>query len=75
MTSWEINNNYLTLKVRIPANSNASVVIPQSDPEKVLIGNIPVKESSDLIKVTVKNANTICEISSGDYIFKTSITK
>jgi alpha-L-rhamnosidase len=73
LSSWDIKGNYFTLKVRIPANSKASVIIPQSDPEKVMIRNKPVRSSSDVISVSVMNGKTICEVSSGVYVFKAAI--
>jgi alpha-L-rhamnosidase len=75
MTSWEVKDNFFTLKVRIPANCIASVIIPQTDTKKIIINNIPANESTEISNVSVMHEKTVCKISSGEFIFKTSITK
>ena len=74
MTSWNIKDKYFTLKVRIPSNTRASVIIAGKDPEKIMTGNIPVTKSPVVSKVTVNNGKTTCEVSSGEFEFKTLIT-
>jgi len=75
LSSWKIEENNFLMKVIIPVNCKAVVVIPQADPEKITendkpLGNLPEVRISD-----VSDGKTMCEISSGEYIFKTSITK
>ena len=73
-TSWDIKDNYFTLKVRIPSNCRACVVLPQNDAEKIMISNVPVRRSPMVSNVSVKNGKTTCEVSSGEFVFKTLMT-
>ncbi len=74
LTSWDIKDNYFTLKVRIPANCRALVVLPQKDTEKIMIRNVPVRKSPMINSVSVMNEKTICEVSSGEFVFKALMT-
>ena len=73
--NWKTENNYLILKVKIPAGCKAVVAIPQVDPDKIMESDKPVRQSRDIWNVKVSSGKTLCEISSGDYIFKTSFIK
>jgi len=73
--NWKTENNYLILKVKIPAGCKAVVAIPQVDPDKILESDKPVRQSRDIWNVKVSSGKTLCEISSGEYIFKTSFIK
>ena len=74
-TSWKIENNNLILKIKVPVNCNAVVAIPQVNPDNVLESDQPVTQSKDVKKVKASSGKTLCEISSGEYIFKTSFSK
>lgn len=74
-TSWEIEDNNFILRVKVPVNCKAVVAIPQSNPDKVLESDQPVTQSNSVKKVKASSGKTICEISSGEYIFKTTYNK
>jgi hypothetical protein len=74
-TRWKIEDNNLILKVKVPVNCNAVVVIPQVNPDNILESDQPVTQSKDVKKVKTSSGKTLCEISSGEYIFKTSFSK
>ena len=75
VTNWKIEADNLILRVKIPPNCEAVVAIPQADPEKVSESNQPVRLVKDINNVKVSNGRTLCEISSGEYIFKTPFNK
>ena len=74
-TSWKIEDNSFILRVKVPVNCNAVVAIPQSNPDKVLESDQPVTQSNNVKRVKASSGKTLCEISSGEYIFKTSYNK
>ena len=74
-TSWKIEGNNLIISVTVPVNCNAVVAVPQSDPDKILENNIPVRQSEAVKKTEVSSGKTYCEISSGEYIFKMQYNK
>ena len=69
--SWKIRDNNFVLRVRIPANCTATIVLPQADADRITESNIPVRQSAVLKIVGVVNGKTLCEVSSGEYIFQT----
>ncbi|MCJ7449173.1 MAG: glycoside hydrolase family 78 protein [Bacteroidales bacterium] len=72
-SSWNISDNTFTLKVTIPVNCKATIKIPQADPDKITESGIQLK-SSDYIKlIGMADGKTLCGVSSGEYIFKTSL--
>jgi hypothetical protein len=74
-TNWKIEDKNLILRIKIPVNCKAIAAIPQDNPDMVLENNQPVRQSKDIANVTVSSGRTLCEISSGEYIFKTSFIK
>lgn len=73
--SWKIEEANLSLRVRIPVGSKATVVIPQADPGLITENNINIKDSHDLRIISLPDGKTRCQISSGDYLFKTRYSK
>jgi hypothetical protein len=71
LSSWKIEENYLTLKVKVPVNCKAVVAIPQADPGKITESDIPIRDLKEVKIINEPNGKTLCEISSGKYIFKT----
>ena len=71
LCSWKIEENYLTLKVKVPVNCKAVVAIPQADPGKITESDIPIRDLKEVKIINEPNGKTLCEISSGKYIFKT----
>jgi len=63
------------MKINIPVNTNALIEIPQDNPDKIMEGNSPVSELKDAIRIYKANGKTICEVPSGEYLFKTQYIK
>ena len=75
ISNWKIEGNNFLLKVKIPVGSNAIVSIPQTDRNMIFESEIPVAQSKDVKMVGVNSGKTLCQISSGEYIFRTFINK
>lgn len=72
-SSWKLSGNELTLNVRIPVSCRATIILPQSDPEKIQEAGISVKLSDDVNNIIVKGSETQFNILSGEYSFRTVI--
>lgn len=71
LSSWKIENNIYSLKVKIPGNCISTIEIPQKDPEKISLNGTPVV-SSGLLKIQKSpKGTTLIETGSGEYNFKT----
>jgi hypothetical protein len=68
-SSWSIENDILTMKISIPVNSEAKIVIPGSEPGMIKENRLPLKDSDGIKNIIAAGGKTICEISSGEYIF------
>jgi alpha-L-rhamnosidase len=75
LSSWKIEANNFILKVKIPVNCKAVVTIPQADPGKITENGNPIIDSKDLKILNKTEGKTLCEISSGEYLFKTPFIK
>lgn len=75
LTSWKKEQNNIILKIKIPVNCKAIVVLPQADPGKITESEKQLRDINEIKVINVSAGKTICEISSGEYLFKTSITK
>ena len=72
-SSWKISGNAFSLKVRIPANCKATVVIPGSDPGKITESGIPLNTSGNVKVKAVTPGKTYCEVTPGEYLFEVSV--
>jgi len=75
ISNWKIEGNEFILKVKIPVSCTAVVAIPQPDQNKVFQSEIPVIKSKDVKIAEGTSGKTMCEISSGEYTFRTTIKK
>jgi alpha-L-rhamnosidase len=75
ISSWKTENDTLTMKVRIPVNCKAKIEIPQADPSRITESGVQLIDSKEISISGIKGDKTICEISSGDYIFMTPFIK
>ncbi len=71
--SWKILDNNFILKVEIPVNCKATVLLPQSDPEKIKESGNPLNTLIDVSEIKEINGKTSCEVLSGEYEFKMAI--
>lgn len=75
ISNWKIDGNLFILNVKIPVGCSAIVAIPQPDPDKILEGEIPVRQSIQVKEIGVTSGKTQFEILSGEYIFSSPINR
>jgi alpha-L-rhamnosidase len=75
VTDWKIEGSDLILKVKIPVNCKAVVAVPQADPDRITGNNNPIRNSKEIKIINEKDGKTFCEISSGEYLFKTPYSR
>jgi hypothetical protein len=75
LCSWKIVDDSFILKLSIPANCKASVVIPQPDTEKIREGDKPVSLSEGISRIVSSGFQTIIDIPSGEYLFRSIINR
>jgi len=73
ISNWKIEDDYLIMKITVPANCNAVVIIPQGDPDKITENYIPLKASEEIKIINTNDGKTTCEVPSGAYIFKSPL--
>jgi alpha-L-rhamnosidase len=69
-SSWEISDNSFSLTVNIPANCEATIAIPQTDPDKISENGVQVKISESVRVEMISNGRTLLKTGSGEYSFK-----
>lgn len=74
VSEWRRNGDTLDLHVRIPVGCKARVFLPSKDPEKIREGGKPLRLAAGLRTVSVEGANTVAELSSGDYRFSLKVS-
>jgi hypothetical protein len=67
--SWEITDDRFNLKISIPANCQATVVLPQSDPDKITETGTPLNASGAISGIRSSGNRTYVDIFSGNYVF------
>ena len=65
---WEMKDGKLLIKVKVPANTTATIILPEAQAGKVTEGGIPVNTAFKNVKQD-KN-NLVIEAGSGDYSFE-----
>jgi hypothetical protein len=72
--SWKLINDEFLLKVTVPVNSKATVIMPCGNPEGITEGNKSLAGSPGIKVNGSINGKTSIEILSGTYEFKSTIT-
>ncbi len=73
--SWKISDGDIVLKVKIPANCKATVVIPQPDAENIREGDKPLSLSDGVKRIRSSGSQTSIDVGSGEYLFSSVLTK
>ncbi|MDQ3814731.1 MAG: glycoside hydrolase family 78 protein [Armatimonadota bacterium] len=68
---WKTENDGLALNVTIPANTTATVYIPTTDQNKVLVDGQPLEKSQDVRFLRQEDGRAVLTVGSGSYQFKT----
>ncbi len=67
-SGWEMNNGKLIIKVKIPANTTATITLPNAQTDKVTESGIAI--GSAFKNAKQDNNNVVLEVGSGDYSFE-----
>ncbi|HOB21676.1 MAG TPA: alpha-L-rhamnosidase C-terminal domain-containing protein [Bacillota bacterium] len=68
--NWERTDDQFTLKLEIPANSRATVLLPAEKPEQVAVSGVPIAKSSR-VEIAGQQGRRLClKILSGSYDFR-----
>jgi alpha-L-rhamnosidase len=67
---WKLKGGNLELEVMIPANSSATVRLPQTAPSAVTESGRALASGSGITAVAGRGADTVVEVGSGRYVFK-----
>jgi alpha-L-rhamnosidase len=68
-SGWELKDRQLTLKIEIPANTTATVMLPQATLQKVLEGGQPLTQGKGIMRSSQNGQIAVVEVGSGRYEF------
>ena len=68
-SDWEIADGKLTLKVEVPANTTATVRLPNAKLEEVSEGGKPLAGRTDISKARQAEDAVALDVGSGKYVF------
>jgi alpha-L-rhamnosidase len=69
-SEWERSADHFNLVVEIPANTTATIYLPNRENRPVTESGIPLSEAKGITSVEEKEACTVVEITSGAYHFE-----
>ena len=68
-SGWEIDDRTVKMRVTIPANSTATVHIPEIDPQTVCESDRPIDQVDSVHQVSAQIDSLTCRVGSGTYVF------
>ena len=68
---WQLDGGQLMLKVTIPANTSAAILVPTTDAAKVLESGKPVAAATGVTPVSMNDGVAKFTVESGSYVFTT----
>jgi len=69
-SGWEIADGKMTLKIRVPANTTATVRLPNAKLEEVSEGGKPLAGRTDISRAQQTGDAVVVEVGSGKYVFE-----
>jgi alpha-L-rhamnosidase len=70
-THWKKQNGHFDLKVTIPANTTATLILPVGNVDSVRESGHPIRRSQGVTFVTADSGHSTFEVASGTYDFST----
>jgi alpha-L-rhamnosidase len=67
-SGWEMKDGKLLVKIKVPANTTATIVLPMAQTDKVTEGGVPVATAFKNVKQD--KGNVVIETGSGEYSFE-----
>jgi alpha-L-rhamnosidase len=71
-SGWELKGGKIYVSVKIPANSNALILLPSDDPSRINEGGAAISGNKKFRSVNRQDGITAVEAGSGDYLFEIS---
>ena len=71
-SAWEIAGGRLTLKIEVPANTTATVRLPNAKLQEVSEGGKPLADRSDISQARQVKGAVLLDVGSGKYVFKSA---
>jgi alpha-L-rhamnosidase len=71
-SGWERKEGRITVKVKIPANANATIVLPVNDADKITENGKVITGNSNFSGIRKDGNTVVFETGSGEYIFEYS---
>ena len=68
-SAWERKEEKIFVRIKIPPNTMATVVLPQKDSKKINENGKPVISNNNISNLRQEGNNTIFETGSGEYSF------
>jgi len=69
-SGWEKSGDKIIIKVLIPANTSATIILPTPDADKVTEKGISLKDKKEFTDIVVKNNAVTLTAGSGEYTFE-----
>jgi len=69
-SGWERKGTKIVVSLKIPANTNATIILPVGSDTKTTVNGIAVSENKNFSNVRLSDKKLILEAGSGDYIFE-----
>jgi alpha-L-rhamnosidase len=69
-SGWERKDGKIIIKVKIPANTNALILLPSDDPARVSEDGVTVTGNKKFKSVGTQNEMAAVETGSGEYVFE-----
>jgi alpha-L-rhamnosidase len=72
---WEVNGGIFSLKVSIPANSNATVYVPASADWELTESGKNIRKVKGVTPLRMEGKYAVLQVESGDYTFASSVSQ
>jgi len=69
-SGWERKGTKIVVTIKIPANTNATIMLPVGSDTKTTVNGIAVSENKNFSNVRTSDKKLILEAESGDYVFE-----
>ncbi len=73
VSQWRRDGDRLTMKVRIPINTSATVYIPMDDVSSMTESGRSLEDVSEVKIIEKRNGYAVCRVESGFYIFESKL--
>jgi alpha-L-rhamnosidase len=70
LSGWERKEGKVIIKIRIPANTYATVVLPGNDASKVTESGKSISSGNDFTDIRTADNRIMFEAGSGEYVFE-----